>query len=126
IDIVDVDAKMMQPRHVAGLPADDRHADITVTDADGVIGANRFLFFFRPWLRPFHTKGRFKKPRLAHEVFTDDSGVLDLGEHKPPCGRLFQWFQSFQQFQSLVACYMVPTFETVGTAGTIGTGITSQ
>jgi hypothetical protein len=79
VDVVHINAEMMQPGHVARFSANHGHADVTVADADRVIGSNRFFFFCRAWLRSLHPKHRFVKLGLPHEVFTYDSRVLDSG-----------------------------------------------
>ena len=77
-DVVDVDAKMMQPRHVSRLSADNRHTDITVADTDCVIRPDRFLFFGGARFGSFHPEHGFVELRLPHEVFTDNSGMLNF------------------------------------------------
>src|SRR6476620_6917761 len=78
-DVVDVDAKVMQPRHVTRLSADDRHTDITVADTDRVVRPDRFLFLNRARLCSFHPEYRFVKLRFSHEVFTDNGSMLNPG-----------------------------------------------
>ena len=116
-DVVDVDAEMMQPGHVTGLAADHGDADIAVADADGVVGADRLLFFFRPRLRPLHAESGFEELGLADEVFADDGEVLDSSKHKPhkpPCGRFqVQNVQVVQPLRSVQA----PSFILPATRG---------
>ena len=80
-DIIDIDAEVVESRHIARLSADDGNADVTVANADRVIVSNRFFFLCGARLGPLHAEDRLVKLRLAHEVFADDSGVLDSGEH---------------------------------------------
>ncbi len=88
VHVIDIDAEMMEPRHVAGLSADHGDPDVAVADAQRVVGADRLLFLLGARLRSPHPENRLVKPRLAHEVLADDGGVLDSGEHdlRPPAG----------------------------------------
>ncbi len=88
IDVVDVDAKVVQPRHIAGLSTDDGYTDVTVADTHRVIRPDRFFFFSRTRLRSFHPEYRFVKLCLAHEVFTDNGGVLNSSQHRSLLHRL--------------------------------------
>src|SRR5262249_9372675 len=76
-DVVDIDPKVMQPRHVTRFPPDNRNTDIAVADTHRVIRSNRFLFFSRSRLGPFHAEDGLVKLGLADEVFTDNGSVLD-------------------------------------------------
>src|SRR4030095_15746050 len=80
-DVVDIDAEVMQPRDITGFSTDHRHTDITVADTDRVICPNRFFLFSRARLRSFHPEYRFVKLRFSHEVFTDNSEVLNPASH---------------------------------------------
>src|SRR5581483_4917379 len=77
VHVIHIDAEVMQARHVAGLAADHRHADVAVADAYRVIRTDRLLFFLRARLRAFHAENGFIKPGLAHEVLAHDGEMLD-------------------------------------------------
>src|SRR5262249_16975386 len=77
LDVIDIDPKVMQPRHITRFPADNRNTDITVADTHCVIRFNGFLFFTRSRLGPFHADDGLVKLGLADEVFTDNGSVLD-------------------------------------------------
>src|SRR5215468_9368949 len=77
LDVIDIDPKVMQPRHITRFPADHGHADVSVADTYRVIRSNRFLFFSRPRLGPFHSEHSFVKLCLADEVFTDNGSMLN-------------------------------------------------
>src|SRR5690349_24965417 len=84
VHVVDIDAEVMQSWHIRRLSSDHGDADITVADAHGVIGPDRFLFFFGAGFRSLHVEDRFIELCLAHEILADDGEVLDSGEHKSP------------------------------------------
>src|SRR6476659_1127398 len=83
-----IDVEVMQSWHIPRLSSDHGDADIAVADAHGVIGPDRFLFFFGAGLRSLHVECRFIELCLAHEVLADDGEVLNSGEHKSPFGRM--------------------------------------
>src|SRR5262245_18733380 len=79
LDVVDIDAEVMEPRYIAGFSPDHRHTDIAVADTHCVIHPDRFFLFSRPGLGPFHAEHGLVKLGLADEVFTDNGGMLYPG-----------------------------------------------
>ena len=82
VDVVDIDAEMVQARYITRLSADHSHTDVTVADADGIIVPDRLLFLFGARFRPLHAEYGFIEFRFSHKVFTDDRRVLNFSWHE--------------------------------------------
>src|SRR4029079_18714100 len=79
--VIDINAKVMQARYVSVLSSDHCNADITIADAHGIVGTDRFLFLLGTGFRSLHAEYRFIKLCLAYEVLADDREVLNSVEH---------------------------------------------